>query len=109
MAPIKIRDICSRLGLRAMIIRYGESWRTAETKALEGDIRQFNQTYEPYKRDRLPYPPEFQTDIGVILQHHGPRLWPDGPRDQDTCKWLFPALSVPEYPNDLYFSRDLDK
>lgn len=116
MAPPRVGDLQKRLGLRGAIIRFGERWKTDEIKNLENDTRVFYQKYEPFKAAGTPYPPEFEPEIEAILQHHGPLVWPDGPRSTETeetdgqetspCPWLFPAQSIPEYPEDIYFSQD---
>jgi hypothetical protein len=106
---LKVGDILKRLGLRGAIIRYGEPWRTQETKDLEDDIRAFYRKYEPYLKRAEDYPVEFNTDLDNVLQRHGPHLWPDGPHNQDTTLWLFPVGEIPEYHEDLYFSRHFDK
>jgi hypothetical protein len=106
---LKVGDILKRLGLRGAIIRYGEPWKTQETKDLEDDIRAFYQKYEPYLKREEEYPFEFNTDLNDVLQKHGPRLWPDGPRSEDTTRWLFPAGEISEYPEDIYFTRHFDK
>ncbi|KAG9645808.1 hypothetical protein KCU64_g10777, partial [Aureobasidium melanogenum] len=98
-----------RLGLRGAIIRYGEQWKTQEVKDLEDDIRAFYQKYEPYLKREEEYPFEFNTDINDILERHGPVLWPNGPRSEDTTLWLFPAGEIPEYLEDIYYSRHFDK
>ncbi|KAI4759810.1 hypothetical protein E4T51_07176 [Aureobasidium sp. EXF-12344] len=108
MAP-KVGDILKRFGLRGAIIRYGEQWKTQEVKDLEDDIRAFYQKYEPYLKREEEYPFEFNTDINDILERHGPVLWPDGPRSEDTTLWLFPAGEIPEYLEDIYYSRHFDK
>ncbi|KAG9683268.1 hypothetical protein KCU95_g13804, partial [Aureobasidium melanogenum] len=108
MAP-KVGDILKRLGLRGAIIRYGEQWKTQEVKDLEDDIRAFYQKYEPYLKREEEYPFEFNTDINDILEKHGPVLWPDGPRSEDTTLWLFPAGEISEYLEDIYYSRHFDK
>ena len=71
---LKVGDILKRLGLRGAIIRYGEPWKTQETKDLEDDIRAFYQKYEPYLKRDEEYPFEFNTDLNDVLQKHGPRL-----------------------------------
>ncbi|KAI4745564.1 hypothetical protein E4T50_04049 [Aureobasidium sp. EXF-12298] len=106
---LKVGDILKRLGLRGAIIRYGEPWKTQETKDLEDDIRAFYQKYEPYLKREEEYPFEFNTDLNDVLQKHGPRLWPDGPRSEDATRWLFPAGEIAEYPEDVYFTRHFDK
>ncbi|KAH0370714.1 hypothetical protein KCU65_g2311, partial [Aureobasidium melanogenum] len=108
MAP-KVGDLLKRLGLRGAIIRYGEQWKTQEVKDLEDDIRAFYQKYEPYLKREEEYPLEFNTDIDDILERHGPILWPDGPRSEETTLWLFPAGEIPEYFEDIYYSRHFDK
>ncbi|CAD0088859.1 unnamed protein product [Aureobasidium vineae] len=105
---LKVGDILKRLGLRGAIIRYGEQWKTQEIKDLEDDIRAFYQKYEPYLKREEEYPVEFNTDINDILERHGPGLWPDGPRSEDTTLWLFPAGDIPEYLEDIYYSRHID-
>ncbi|CAD0109216.1 unnamed protein product [Aureobasidium uvarum] len=105
---LKVGDILKRLGLRGAIIRYGEQWKTQEIKDLEEDIRAFYQKYEPYLKREEEYPVEFNTDINDILEKHGPGLWPDGPRSEDTTLWLFPAGDISEYLEDIYYSRHID-
>ncbi|KAI4721684.1 hypothetical protein E4T48_01988 [Aureobasidium sp. EXF-10727] len=106
---LKVGDILKRLGLRGAIIRYGEQWKTQEIKDLEDDIRAFYQKYEPYLKREEEYPAEFNTDINDILERHGPGLWPDGPRSEDTTLWLFPTGEINEYLEDVYYSRHIDK
>ncbi|KAI5242227.1 hypothetical protein E4T43_04945 [Aureobasidium subglaciale] len=108
MAP-KVGDYLKRLGLRGAEIRKGEGWRTQEIKDLEADIRAFYQKYEPYLKRGEDYPVEFDTDIDAVLAKHGPILWPDGPRDETTTKWLWSAGEIDEYPEDLYYSRHVHK
>ncbi|CAD0056832.1 unnamed protein product [Aureobasidium pullulans] len=101
MAPT-IGDIQKRLGLKGAIIRGGEPWKTDEIKDLEKDIRDFYQKYEPYLKREEEYPAEFDDEIIAV--------WPDTLiRSEATTKWLYVAGEIPEYLEDLYHDRHMDK
>ncbi|THW17891.1 hypothetical protein D6D23_07911 [Aureobasidium pullulans] len=109
MAPT-IGDIQKRLGLKGAIIRGGEPWKTDEIKDLEKDIRDFYQKYEPYLKREEEYPAEFDDEIIAVLKTHAKKVWPDTLiRSEATTKWLYVAGEIPEYLEDLYHDRHMDK
>lgn len=95
------------LGLRGLIKRLGEAWRTPEITAFDADVtllkkRHYKRTTKDIRSNRI-----VQRDILLILKTHGPTLWPVmDARESGPAKWLFEAGSIPEYPKDLVYPRD---
>ena len=106
-----VKSILRSVGLRGMILRFGEQWRTDETTQFENDVRTFYKKYQPYKAQKQHYPASIETDIDTIIADHGPILWPDASdrADQSTCIWLWRGGDIEEYPEDLFYSQHTHK